>query len=104
MTTARTARTLLALALLAPAAAAGAEPPKADARNAREVLEAYGAAALAGKTDEAAALAVPGQSPSHKERIAELKDLLGVKELKIARAYASEKKQEAVALSDKVKI
>jgi hypothetical protein len=78
-----------------------AEQPKANARTA---LEGYVAAALAGKVDDAAALAVEEHSAAKKKRIKELKDLLSVKVLKISSVLAGEKKGEATAVSDAVQL
>jgi hypothetical protein len=54
--------------------------------------------------DEAAALAVEGQSPAGKERIEEFRNLLGVKALRIAVVQASEKAGRAAAVSERVKL
>jgi hypothetical protein len=77
------------------------EKPKIDARNA---VEGYVAAALAGRLEDAAALAVEGRSPAQKKRIEEFKGLLGVKALGIARVVVSEKKGRAIALSRAIKL
>lgn len=93
--------TLGFLALYVMTAAAGADDKKADARDA---IEGYLAAALAGKAESAAALAVEGQSPSKKERIDEFKALVAVDTLKVVRVQASSKKGQAVAISEQVKL
>lgn len=82
-----------------------ASPAKAQNRdNAREVVEGYVTAALAGKVADATNLAVPGQSPSRKVRIEEFKELLNGKTLKIASVHVSEKSREALAVSAKVQL
>jgi hypothetical protein len=92
----------MVVVLLAVGTAAGAdEKPKA---NARDVVEAYVAAALAGKVADAAALAVEGKSAAKKKRIEELKRLLVVKALEMNRVLVSEKKGEALAVSDTVQL
>lgn len=81
-----------------------ADEKKAEEPNARQIVEQYVAAALAGKTEDAAALARPGQSPSNPERIAEFKTIVNVKALKFPSVLSSEKKSEAVAQSEAVKL
>src|SRR5262249_12124091 len=78
-----------------------AEQPKSNARTA---VEGYVAAALAGQTGNATALAVEGQNPSRKERVEEFKALVGVKALKVVSVHASDRKGEAVAVSEPVKL
>jgi hypothetical protein len=65
--------TLAVLLVLGPAAGADDKPRI----GARDVVERYIAAALAGKVEDAAALAVKGKSPAKKKRIEELKTLVG---------------------------
>jgi hypothetical protein len=77
------------------------EQPKPNARNA---VERYVAAALAGKDEDAAALAVEGKSPAKKKRIEELKRLLGGKALKLPTVLVGETKGEAIAVSESVKL
>jgi hypothetical protein len=92
-------RATLAAALLAAAA-----PAFADDRDARQVIEGYVAAALEGKADAAAALAEEGQSPSREKSINELKEMLGVKALKLVTVHASDGKGRAIAVSEGVKL
>jgi hypothetical protein len=72
--------------------------------NARSTVERYVAAALAGKVDDAVALAVAGQSPSRKERIEEFQALVAAKAVKLPTVWADETKGQAVAVSEEVKI
>jgi hypothetical protein len=72
--------------------------------NARQNIESYVAAALAGKVDAASLLAVPGQSPARQKTIEELQTMLGVKELKIERVLADAKTGKAIAVSEAVKL
>jgi hypothetical protein len=74
------------------------------ATDARRAVEGYVAAALTGKVDDAAALAVADQSPAKKKRIEEFQQQLGVKALKVVTVLASAKKGQAIAVSEKVKI
>jgi hypothetical protein len=95
---------LLGLSCLMPSTlstALGQEKPKLDAR---ETVEGYVHSALAGRLDEAAAFAVEGQSPSRRERIEEFRGMVGVKALKIASVVVSEKKGQAIAVSEAVKL
>jgi hypothetical protein len=96
--------TLFLLAVLPMSRAAGADKPKAENRNAREVVEGYVASALAGHVQEAAALAVPDQSPAQKTRIEEFKELLGEQALKIVSVHFSDKNGRAMAVSQPVKL
>jgi hypothetical protein len=93
-------RTFVVLLAVATAAVADEKPTT----NARAVVEGYVAAALAGKVKDAGALAVGGRSPAKKERIEEFKVLLGRKSLEIARVLVGEKKGQAIALSEAVKL
>ncbi len=87
-----------------PGSACADDSKKPDVRNPRQVIEAYVTAALTGKTDDAIALAVEGQSAARKKRIEEMKALLDVPALRIAGVHASEKAAQALALSEKVKL
>jgi hypothetical protein len=102
-------RTLISVGLLSlsclvtagfPPAAAQEKPP----RDARGTVEGYVRSALAGKADEAAALAVAGQAPASKERIEELQGMIGVKPLRIDNVLASAKGGQAIAVSESVKL
>jgi hypothetical protein len=72
--------------------------------NARDAVEGYVAAALAGKVDDAMALAVEGKSPAKKKRIQELAVLVGAKTLDMDRVLASEKKGQAIAVSKAIRL
>lgn len=85
------------LAFTMPALAA--DTPKLDART---VSERYLAAAIAGKVDEAIALAVNGQSPSRKKTIEEVKALVGANALKLPTVWADDKKGQAIAVSAEI--
>lgn len=74
-------------------------------RNAREVVEAYVAAALAGKVADAAALATAGTAAESKEQIEEFRKTLGgTKPVVIADVLADDKQNEALAVSGQVKL
>lgn len=77
------------------------DKPKPDARAA---VERYVAAALAGKVDDAVALAVVGQSPSRKDNIEEFKALVAAKAVELPTVWADEKTGRAIAMSEEVKI
>lgn len=99
-----TKRWVLLLAVLIPGsmAAAADKPKTADARQA---LEDYVAAVLAGRTDVAAGLAVKGQSPAKPKNIKEMRKLLGGKnQLKIVTVFFSAKKSRACAVSEMVQL
>lgn len=73
------------------------DKPKA---NARQAVESYVAATLAGKVEEAAAVAVEGQSPGRKKNIEEFKALVNLKELRILAVHACDKSGRATAVSE----
>src|SRR5262249_14729232 len=75
------------------------DKPKFDART---VSERYLAAAIAGKVDDAIALAVDGQSPGRKKTIEEVKALVGAKALKLPTVWADDKQGQAIAVSDEI--
>jgi hypothetical protein len=77
------------------------DKPRTDARQA---VEGYVTAALAGKVADAAALAVEGQSPAKTKGIEKFRKLVGAKTLKIDRVLASGKKGRAIAVSEAVKL
>src|SRR4051794_36297800 len=77
---------------------------KKDDRNARQTAEAYVAAALAGKVEDAAKLAEEGKSPPGKRAGDPLKEVVGGNPLKLTSAHASEKRGEALAVSEPVKL
>lgn len=94
---------LLLAALIPTPMALSAEKPKAA--DARQAVEDYVAAVLAGQTDRAAGLAVKGQSPAKPKRIKEMKNLLGGKnQLKIVTVFFSAKKGRACAVSEMVQL
>src|SRR5262249_37766414 len=72
--------------------------------DARQVAEAYVAAALLANAAEAAALAEPGQSPAGKERIQEFKELVGAKALKLVSVHATDTQGRALAVSEPVRL
>lgn len=75
------------------------DKPKTDSRT---TTERYLAAALAGKTDDAAALAVDGQSPSRKKTVEELKALINANTLKLPTVWADDKKGQAIAVTEEI--
>jgi hypothetical protein len=87
--------------VLALGAGALADDKKANARTA---VERYVAAALAGKVEEAAGLAVSGQSPSRKKNIEEFKAMVDAKKVQIPTVWADEAKGRATAVSEKVRV
>lgn len=70
----------------------------------RATVEKYVAAALAGRVDDAVGLAVDGQSPSRKGTVEEFKTLVDAKAVKMPTVWADEKKGQAVAVSEEIKI
>lgn len=72
--------------------------------DARATVEQYVTAALGGKTDDAAKLAVEGQSPAKAKKIEEFKHLVAKDKLPLATVLASDGKKYAVAVSDAVKL
>jgi hypothetical protein len=86
---------------------AGFPPASAQeklALDARGTVDGYVSAALAGKVDEAVALAIAGQAPASKERVKEFPRMIGAKSLKIANVLASAKAGQAIAVSESVKL
>lgn len=80
------------------------DKPKVKARNARETLESWIAAALAGEVGKATPLADPRTSLAAERGVKEFQKILGVKALKIPTVYLSEKKGQAAAMSEAVKL
>lgn len=77
---------------------------QAAAPDARAVAEQYVAAALAGKTDDAAKLAAEGQSPAKPKKIEEFKAIVGKDKLALPTVFASDGKKYALAVSDPLKL
>src|SRR4051794_861907 len=72
------------------------DKPKAQGGNAREAMEGWVAAVLAGKVEEANALTAPGEKELAGEKIVkEVKEVLGVASLKIPTVYVSDKQGRA---------
>ncbi len=71
-------------------------------RDVRVAVEAWSAAALAGKTDEAAALAVSGTSPGSDETIESLRQLLDGQSLDIYTVIANSTTGNALAISHRL--
>jgi len=78
--------------------------PAVDLRNARSVVEAYVALALAGDVAKAAALSK--NAPADPKRIAEIPEFLNVQRLKIQTVYVNDptKPTRALATSEAVKL
>jgi hypothetical protein len=93
---------LILVLMVVVSAALADDKPKAQGQDAREGIEAWVAAVLAGKVDEANALTDPGEKDFDKVA-KEFKDWLGVGSLKIPTVYVSEKQGRAVAVSEAVK-
>lgn len=72
--------------------------------DARAVAERYVAAALAGKTDDAAKLAVEDQSTAKPKKIEEFKDAVGKDKLALPTVFASDAKKYALAVSAPLKL
>jgi hypothetical protein len=86
-------------------AALGAEDKaKAQTRNAREVLEGWVAAAMAGNVEEAAILADQNTSLAKKKGMEEFKAMVAGKLVRILVVQFSDKKGQAAAMSEAVKI
>ncbi len=82
---------------------AQADDPKKE-RDPRQTVEAYLGAVVAGKMEEAAALAIPNQKPESKKRAEGLKELVGKKHIPLVSVYASESGGRAIALSEFVRL
>jgi hypothetical protein len=80
------------------------EKPKADELNARDTVEKWVAAALAGKVEEATPLADPNTSLGKEKGVKEFKEILGLKSLKVVRVSVSTKDGYAAAMSEGVKL
>src|SRR3954471_6186162 len=80
-------------------------PPAADPKpvNPRQVAEAYLAAALAGKPEDAAKFAEEGKSPSRPESVKELRKVVAATQLALPTVLFSDKKGFALAVSDEIK-
>lgn len=73
-------------------------------RNPRSAIEAYLAAALAGKVDDAATIAHPNTQASHKDSLHELDTLIEARTLKVPTVWVGQLNGRAIAVSDKVKL
>lgn len=92
---------MFALALaLSFGTAADPNPPL----NPRQVAEAYLAAALADKPDDAAKLVEEGKSPAKPENVKKLKELVGANALALPTVLVSDKGGYALAVSDAIKL
>jgi hypothetical protein len=91
----------LVLLLVGPGAVAE-DRTRAGDRNARETVEGWVAAALAGEVDKATPLAVPDTSPATEKGVRKFKRLVSGAAVKIATVYVSEKRGQAAALSEPV--
>jgi hypothetical protein len=76
----------LVLLLVGPGAVAE-DRPRAEGRNARETVEGWVAAALAGEVDKATPLAVPDTCPATEKGVRKFKRLVGGAAVKIATVY-----------------
>lgn len=90
---------LVAAMLLGSLGAARPADDPAKIPNARQTTEKFLAAALAGKTKEAAALGEPGKAYSREEKIQEFADL-DTKKLALVRVLADD--QAALAITENV--
>ena len=72
--------------------------------NPRSVIEAYVAAALSGKVDDAVALALADRAASDKKQVQELNAFIEAETLKIPIVWAGEKSGRAIARTEHVKI
>jgi len=88
--------------LIAASVVVADDKPKVKARNARETLEGWIAAALAGEVDKATPLADPNTSLAAEKGVKKFQKRLGVKALKIPTVYVSEKQGQAAAMSEAV--
>lgn len=94
------------LGIVGSCALADGKTASAAAKNAvagaRQAIEAYVAAALDGRDQDASALGVSGTG--RKETVEKFRTLLGVKSLKIVTVLASDTSGQATAVSDAVKL
>src|SRR5262245_50793439 len=81
-----------------------AEPAKAGKGNPRDVLEGWIAAALAGKTEDAAKLADPKSSLGTEKQERLFKRILDGKTPTLAIFLVSQKRGEATAITEEVRI
>jgi hypothetical protein len=80
------------------------DKPKVQGGNAREAMEGWVAAVLAGKVGEADALVVPSEKDFIGEKnVKAFKELLGVTSLKVTMVCVSDKDGRAVGVSEVVK-
>jgi hypothetical protein len=84
--------------------ASPATEKKEKQRDPRQTVEAYLAASVAGKKDEAAALAIPNQKPPSKQRAEGLKELDGKKAIALVSVLASENSGRATAISEFIQL
>jgi hypothetical protein len=96
----RTAMSTLAATLLLTAPAAAGPKPE----NPRQVAEAYVAASLAGKPDDAAALGAEGTSPAKPKSADKLKAVVGKDRLPVATVTVSEAGGYALAVTGPFKV
>lgn len=84
--------------------AASAEEPKQADRTARQTVEAYLAAVLAGKGEAATALALPGSVEGSEKRIAEYRELFAGNTIRAASSHVSTGKEQALVITEEVKL
>lgn len=82
----------------------GADEPKKTNPDARQTVQAYLAAVLAGQVDAAAALALPGSVEGSKERIEQYKELIAARTIKLASTHVSAEKGRAFAVTEVVRL
>lgn len=70
----------------------------------REAMQGWIRAALAGKVEDAAALAVPGTKPAAENGMKEFRKLVAVATLEVPTVWASAKHGRAAAISDPVRL
>ncbi len=72
--------------------------------NPRSTIEAYLAAALAGKVDEAVSLATEDREASSDSTLQDFKTMFDVKKIKVPTVWLGEKNGRAIAVTERVKI
>ena len=87
-----------------PSVAYAADEPKTADRDARQTVEAYLAAVLAGKVEKAAALTLPRSVEGSKKRIDEYRQRVVAKNIKLASTHVSAAKGRAFVVTEVVQL
>ena len=95
-------RLIFAAIVLAMGAVAYARETSHD--DPRSVIEAYVAAALSGKVDDAVAIALADRTASDKKQVEELNVFIEAETLKIPIVWVGETRGQAIAATERVKL